>query len=342
MNEVSNISINRYIIHYIEKEPKKTESTLELSKEILLEDEFSKKLISEIHSNISINPSLKNTKFDYPKSTYFSTEIEEYVNNADDNNFIKFTNTISKLNNRIEKIPLATGGYYLFVDYTVKSKNYIGVILLRKKDSINIIKENGVFKLGDSESINIEKIGIAFRLNVEIFKNKNINDLNYIALITSQADGNISGYFKEWINSQIIIQGKENTSNLVLIVNSIPMPVTKEGEHIFKDRIAFKKAIYDYQKSKKSKSINLLDLSKHFYGDSDYIINFASNNKIIIDNEFMKHQDSWRKLIHIDAKIDGVEIRLDQKVLNNIVVIEENRIIIKSRKLIDQINRQIS
>ena len=342
MEELNNISINRYIIHYIEKEPKKTESILELSKEILLEDEFSKKLISEIHSNISINPSLKNTKFDYPNSTIFNTEIEHYINNSNNDTFINFTNTISKLNSKIEKIPFATGGYYLFIDYSIKSKNYIGVILLRKKDSINIIKENGVFKLGDSESINIEKIGIAFRLNVEIFKDRNNNDLNYIALITSQTDGNISDYFKEWINSQTIIPGKENTSNLVSIVNSIPIPETTDGEQIFKDRIAFKKSVFDYQKSKKSKSINLLDLSKHFYGDQNYIITFASNCNIIIDNEFMKHQNSWRKLIHIDGKIDGVEIRLDEKVLNNIVIIQEDKIIIKSSKLVKQINRQIS
>lgn len=339
------IKIVRYIIHFLEKEKGKTKSNLDLSKSISKDDEFSKTLVEELHKSINESSTLRNTKFKENSSNEFSNSLNNYLEISEDELFTEFSQSIEKLKNSIEKVSFAIGGYYLFVDYYISNKRYISVVLLRKKNGINIFKEGDIYKLNTTENLNVEKIAMAFRLNFEIYLNSEIEEekKNYLALITTQQDGEVSKYFREWVNGGDMIKSSANTSNLITLIKTIDRPKDEEGNEIYKGLGDFQKAIYDYSKSNKSRMINIFDLSKHLYGEKEgnKISDYAKECNIIIDPEFKKDTSKWRGLITIKASVSGIELNVDyNKVNDDEVKVLDDRIVIYSKELAKKIKSQ--
>lgn len=338
------VKINNYIIHLINKE-RQGEATIDLSKNILKHDQFSERLIVQLHKSIGESPSLKNTKFKEETKNIFSSRLDHYFDKETSDNFYDFTLSINQLFETISKIPFATGGYYLFADYELNKKRYITVSLLRKKNGLNIIKENGEFKLLDSENLSIDKIAMAFRLNFNLYSNSETEaeKNNYLTLITTQQDGEVSDYFKDWVNSGDLIKNTQNTTNLLNLLKRIELPKNEKGEDIYHNRYDFQNAIYDYAKSQRSKLLNVYDISRHFYGENNKnkIIDFAKESEIIIDPEFKKDARIWRRLITVKAKVDGIELNVSHDKFNDDdVKVLDDQIIIYSKKLVQKINSQ--
>lgn len=339
------IKINRYIIHFLEKERIKTTANIDLSDSISSEDAFSLKLVEEVHNSINISPSLKNTKFKYNSTNDFSTSLENYLETSDDKDFILFSKSIGILKEKIEKLSFATGGYYLFIDYQILKKRYISVVLLRKREGLNITKDGNVFKLNSSENLNIDKIAMAFRLNFEIYLSleDEIEKKNYVALITTQQDGEVSKYFQEWVNAGDLIKNAANTANLIKLIKSIDRPIDENGNQIYSSLGDFQKAIFEYSKSNKNKLVNLYDISKHFYGEENEnkLMSFARECNITIDPEFKKDNSKWRSLITIKASVEGIELNVDfNKINRDEVDVQDDCIVIKSKQLAEKVKSQ--
>lgn len=336
------IKINKYIIHLLEKEAKKTETTLDFSNDVMESDEFSIALMTEIHKAITESSSLKNTHFKDNESNNFTNSLIDYLSTDGEDDFFTFSKSLEDLKAKIENESFATGGYYLFVDYFVDGKRFIGVILLRKKSGINITKVGNTYKLKTSENINIDKIAMAARLNLEIYSDTE-DKRNYLALITTQQNGVVSKYFREWVLAAGYIKNTLNTANLVMIIKSIDLPIDEDGNKRYNNHNEFKKAVYEYAKSRANRVVNLKDMGRHFYGDDKELtfLNFAVDNNIILDPEFVRDSAKWKTLVTIRARVEGVELNVDYNKINkDDVVIEENRIVINSKTLVNQINKQ--
>lgn len=336
------ITITNYTIHYIEKEAKKTTpAVIDYSNQLLDIDEFSVILVGEIHKSITDSPSLKNTRFKDNESNIFTNSFNDYLSSSNEEDFLTFSKSLEDLKTRIEKEPFATGGYYLFADYKVVNKRFISVILLRKKSGINIVKVGNVFKVDSSENINIDKVAMAFRLNYEIFLENDPNR-NYLAIISTQSDGDVSGYFRDWVSAGGLIKNDKNTANFVAIIKSIDIPKDDDGNDMF-TRNQFQKAVYDSVNLRKDKTVNLKDLSKQFYGEgNEYkFMDYGLERELILDPEFRRDSKRWRGLTTIKANIPGIEIIVDyDKVNSEEFSIIGERVVISSKKLIDQINKQ--
>lgn len=337
--------VNRYIIHFLDKEKNNNEANIDFSNKVSMSNEFSKTLAEEIHKSISASPSLKNTKFKEKNENDFSNGLNEYLSLAepDDETFMLFSKTLEKLREKIENKPFPTGGFYLFIDYIINSDRYISVVLLRKKGGLNVIKKGDIYVLNNTENINIDKIAMAFRLNVKFYQShENENDKkNYIALVTTQQDGEVSNYFKDWINAGDLIKSIVNTENLMKIIKAIDIPLDENGLSKFKDLGEFQRAIYDY--SKPLKTISVLELSKYLYGEEkmNKIADYAKENQIVLDNEFQKNTRKWRGLITIKARIEGIELNVNyNKINDDEVEVTDDSIIIHSKQLAAKIRSQ--
>lgn len=334
------IKVSRYVIHFLDKEKNKVNANIDYSKEVSHSDDFSKVLAESLHKSITESPSLKNTKFKENNTNDFSTLLNNYLelSDADAESFFEFSKSLEKLREEIENKPFPTGGYYLFIDYYVDRSRYIAVVLLRKKGGLNVIKKDGVYTLDNTENINIDKIAMAFRLNFSIYLNSEseVDKNNYLALITTQQDGEVSEYFRDWVNAGDMIKNSVNTKNFIRIIKNIDIPKNEKGEESFKNLDEFKRAIFDHIKDKKSKTINLSDISKHFYGEGNEnkIAETAKEFGIDIDNEFKKDARIVRELITIKASVDGIILSVDYDKINpDEVDIQDEYILIKSKKL---------
>ncbi len=345
------ITVNRFIVHEVEKDVKqknageseeKKDVILKFSKTIPTIDSFSIRLIEETHKSFGLSSSLKNTQFEDGHSTVFHTGLLNYFAKEEDDVFYNYTKkSLEDLKVRIEKEPFATGGYYLFADYKYEDRRYISAVLLRKKHGINFKNINGVILPIDGDNMDIEKIGMGFRLNFGLYNSTDI-DKKYMALVTNQRD-HLSAYFKEWVQAANIISNDANTNTLVRVLNAVDMPNDETGNPKYKSRDEFKKAFYDVIEHGSDKSINLFDLSKHFYGEEheQHLIQYAQNNQLTIDPEFKRTASILKKLITVRAKVEGIELTVDyDKINKKNVEVKDDRIIIHSKELVSQINSQ--
>ncbi|KAB8155079.1 hypothetical protein EZY14_004135 [Kordia sp. TARA_039_SRF] len=336
------IVLKNIMIHYLDKESRSTSAKIDFSKSQLKKNNFSESLITDIHSLINTSPSLKNAIFKKDESNSFKKTLEEYVENSTEANFSSFTRSLKLLREKIEKEFLAKGGYYLFCDYEIDSKRYLAVILLRKKAGINIIKEGDSFLLDSTENINIDKIAMGFRLNFSIYESKSDNR-NYLALITTQQDGRLSGYFTDWVLADGLIKDEVNTDNMVKIIKTIPLPIDDKGNEQY-NRQDFKKAVFDQVTLRKDKRINLFDLGSIFYGEENKnaFVDYADSEEIIIDRDFRRSAKKWKGLISIKASVPGIKVDIDyDRIGQDGVQIKHDKIIINSPVLAKSIQKQI-
>lgn len=339
------IIVKRYVIHFLDKQKNKTTATIDYSQKVSQTDDFSKILAESLHKSITESASLKNTKFKENNTNDFSTFLNNYLelsDDADDQSFLDFSKSLEKLREDVESKPFTTGGYYLFIDYSIDNSRYISVVVLRKKGGLNVIKKDGVYTLDNTENINIDKIAMALRLNFSIYLNSEseADKNNYLALITTQQDGEISEYFRDWVNAGDMIKNSENTRNFLRIIKNIDMPKTDSGKDSFKSLDEFKRAIFDHIKDRKSKTINLLDISRHFYGEGNenIIAETARGFGIDIDNEFKKDARIVRELITIKASVDGIILSVDYDRINpDEVDIKDDYILIKNKQLANKL-----
>ena len=333
------LTIHRVIVHYLDKKEKTNQASIDFSNQNLVLDDFANTLIKELHSSISSNPSIKNAAFKENETNSFTTSIRDYIRNPDDSKFMEFSKSLESLKEKVEKEYFSKGGYYLFSNYSINNSQFISVVLLRKKSGINIIKVGEVYKLDGSENINIDKIAMAARLNLNIF-NTTGNDRKYLAVITTQSDGEVSEYFKEWILAAGMIKNSVNTTRLMNIVKTIGLPIDEDGNEI--SRSDFQRQVYDYVRTNTARRANIYDISKHFYGEdsSSAIKDFADSNDIDIDPEF-KVGSQWKNLITIRASVPGIRLDVDfDKINENDVDIQNDHIVIRSPELTEKVKKK--
>lgn len=337
------IRIHRYVIHELVKKARMTTASAVFSNSLGNPDEISKRLVEETYMSFNNNPGLKNTGFVDRNDKVFKNDLLQYLSSFSDQDFYDFTvNSLTELESEIIKEPLATGGFYLFADYEVDSKRFILVVLLRKKDGLNLKRINNVYVVDPTENLNIDKIAMGFRLNLNIYQSDN-DDRNYLALVTHQKD-KISDYFKDWVVAGDIIGNDKNTRSLINIVKRIPIPQNEDGTEAY-DRESFQKEVYNFIDSHPKKIVNLSNLSAHFYGEenSERVIDYANANSIIIDNEFKRSSSVIKGLITIRAKADGIDLKVDYDKLNeNEVDVQDDMIIIRVPEILNQVKEQNS
>lgn len=333
------ITIQRIIAHYLDKKERTTEAKIDYSSEPLIIDDFAVQLITELHNSVNTNSSIKNAAFKQNEFNSFSLSLKDYLSQSTDSNFLTFSKSLDLLKEKVEKEFLAKGGYYLFADYEIDGSRFVSVVLLRKKSGINIIKEGNLYKLNGSENINIDKIAMAARLNYQIFKST-ADDRKYLAVITTQSDGEVSEYFKEWILAAGMIKNSVNTDRLMKIVKTIDLPLDEKGNEI--SRNEFQRQVYDYVHTSMGKRVNIYDLSEHFYGSNGdtAIRDFADANGITLDPEF-KIGSKWKNLITIRAAVPGIVLNVDFDKINEYDVdVQNDHIIIRSETLAQKIRNK--
>jgi nucleoid-associated protein len=334
------MQIQRYVIHELKKEARSTEASTVVSDRLGEIDDFANILVEQIHTSFSQSSCLKNTDFADRNDSTFKRSFESYYETNDDDSFYQFSvESIRRLENDIQNENLAKGGFYLYADYLTNGTRFISVVLLRKRDGLNIEMQDGVFKPSTTQNLNIDKLAMGFRFNRKIFADEN-DDRHYIALIAVQSD-KISNYFKDWVAVAEILSDRENTNGLVRLINLIPLPTNEDGE-LMMGRDEFKREVHNLI-SASNRKVNLKLLGTVFYGDEseNEFIEYANNNDIQMDFEFKGNLQILKKLISIKAKAEGIELMVDFLKLNaNDVDVRENMIIIRTPEIVSQVIQQ--
>ena len=273
--------------------------------------------------------------------TVFSEKFKDFNSDRSEQNFIDFSKrAINSLKIDLERVPFATGGYFVFIDYSLQSNiNYTACFLVRNTDGLIFIRneETGEFRISEQFHIDFEKLAVGCRISLNAY-NGNEN-LKYLNFITGKNEP-VSDYFKDWINAYQFEDEKADSNNLIELMNVLPLPFKDDGTEMTRDE--FKRSVFENIKATPNKkTVDLNTINRMFYGENNVIEEYIENNQIPISTLFNARDNIIRRLVKFDVFADNIKISFPYELFDNETIRtdpnDENLVIIRSKNLADKI-----
>lgn len=327
------LTINKVVIHELQKEARVNEAFTFLSESVLEITENVQLLLTRLDESYGKDV-INYGVFDSSDGRVFPAQFTRYVRGQKtDSDFIDFSKTtLNNLRDQLRNVNLAKGGFFIFAEYISQGTTYTGIYIIRDTEGVLFkrLEETHSFEVNRIKYMNTDKLAMGCRVNHNKFST---SDGNYLSLIKNRQT-DISEYFYNWISVFQPESSTEFTNTLYSIVNGIDLPInTESGQPYSIDD--FRRLVVDYVKSRPSKDINLLEMGSHFYNDTQKIVNYANANNLTIDHEFRVDTRALRKFMSIAVNADGINLKftrgeLDRKVRlstdnPNVVLIESTR-----------------
>ncbi len=331
----------KMIIHELRKESGTTVVTPVLSDDLMPNDENSLGLITALADSYRGDRILY-AVFDDAEGRYFPEQFSIYRESGRTNDdYISFTrHVIGNLEGTIQPIPFATGGYFVFAEYTINGQLFNSVFLIRDVEGKILQKTEHSYDIGTVEYVDTKNLAMACRINETRL---NDGEGNYLSL-TQLRQQVISEYFKNWISVQQVESSGQYTKTLFDIVTQIEPPVDAEtGEQLTLQ--TFRNKIYSYATDNPSGMINIRDLSQHFFGTPGILSDFANENDISIDTEFKYHKREMKKFIKLEINRDGISLKLSRGTADDKIRFSEaepNLVIIDSVALANALRNELN
>lgn len=335
------MELNKIIIHELIKESGSNETELIRSEQLVDIDDNSIGLVSALNNTYNSDKVLY-AVFDKSEGKYYPEKFAEYKESEQsDEDFISFTRSvIGNLETLIQPVTLATGGYFVFAEYTSNTYDFLGVFLIRDTEGKTLSKTENSFTIDSIEYVDTSNLAMACRINHGKY---DVDEENYLSL-TQLRQQEISEYFKNWISIEQIESSSEYTKQLYDIISQIERPVNPNTESEYEIE-TFRNLVYNYASSSPNKTINLRDLSQHFYDDPNTISNYALENDIAIDTEFRYNQRQLKRFIKLEVNRDGINFKISRGAFDDKVRFseeDESLVIIESNTFANALRNEIN
>lgn len=335
------MKLNKIIIHELSKESGSNETELNLSEQLVDIDDNSTGLVRALNSTYNSDKVLY-AVFDKSEGKYYPEKFAEYKESEQtDEDFVLFTRSvIGNLETLIQPVILATGGYFVFAEYTSNTYNFLGVFLIRDTEGKTLSKTENSFTIDSIEYVDTSNLAMACRIN---YSKYDTDEENYLSL-TQLRQQDISEYFKNWISIEQIESSREYTKQLYDIISQIERPVDPNTEKEYEIE-TFRNLVYNYASSSPNKTINLRDLSQYFYDDPNTISNYVLENDIAIDTEFRYNQRQLKRFIKLEVNRDGINFKISRGSFDDKVRFseeDESLVIIESTTFANALRNEIN
>ncbi|TDW52730.1 nucleoid-associated protein [Flavobacterium sp. 270] len=333
--------LNKIIIHELKKESESKKVDLILSEELIPISDESTALVTALSDSFRSDRILY-AIFDDSEGKYFPEKFTDYrTSTRTMHDFISFTRqVIGNLVELIKPVFFATGGYFVFTEYTDNGYNFFGVFLIRDVEGKILKKTTNSYSIQTIEYVDTKNLAMACRINENRIENKEINYLSFTQLRQKE----VSEYFKSWISIQQLESSIDYTKSLYKIITQIEPPINPNTNTAF-DIEEFRNLVYSFASSSSNDTINVRELSKHFYQNENTITNYAEQENISIDTEFRFNKIQLKKFIKLEVNRDGINLKFSRGVLNEKVRLSNdnpNLVIIESENFAKALRNEIT
>ncbi|WP_034924608.1 nucleoid-associated protein [Gillisia sp. CAL575] len=307
------MELKKIIIHELIKNRGENETELILSDELININDNAIGLVSTLNKSFNTDR-IFHAIFDQSEGKYFPEKFTEYLqSNRDNDDFITYTrNVISNLDDQVKKINFATGGYFAFCEYKINGYDFNSVFLIRDIEGKTLERTEHSFTIESIEYVDTNNLAMACRINENRLEE---DEINYLTL-TQLKQQEISDYFKDWICIEQLQSSKEYTKELYNIISQIERPQNPETDEEYEIE-TFRNLVYGYISTNPNKSVNIRDLSQHFYNDPNTISEYAHENDITIDTEFRYNNRELKKFIKVEINRDGINLKFSRGAFND-------------------------
>ncbi len=329
------MKVNFIIVHELKKLQHVQGAELISSNTVMPLNQSSIALITELNKRFQGQNSFNAQFGDAGK--VFPSKFLLYRNYRNEDTFIDFTTSVcDDLRSRIELSAPAKGGYLVFADYE-EYGSFVAVFLIRNKDGMLFVRsDNGYVLANNIQHIDFESMAMACRINCGVLS-KLDSDERYLRF-TKRDSEDISAYFREWITVKDTESMKENTRNLYQALKEIPKRLDSEGNELSEDELMVKAVTYIKDNRKR---VNLRLLSLYLYADDNVIRDYAHENNLALDSEFVADSRMLNRYTLVKAKAGDLELKFPRRYYNNKVSIHPNKdiITINSHDLAEEIRK---
>ncbi|SDR90363.1 nucleoid-associated protein [Winogradskyella sediminis] len=337
------IRIKRLTIHQIEKQQSVLEAHLKTSKGLIPIDEKVDFLVEKLNDAFRNDEKVVRTEFleEEEEEEVFQKSLKSFVESETDELFYKFSiNALKKMKKILQSTTLATGGYFVFVNYQYGDGSYVGVFIVRdSKEVIFNRNDEDNFEVNMTTIINTDKLAMAVRIDSGRLEENKDRYLQFTHKLSST-----SNYFSEWIEADLLDKSEDDTKALISLINGLTeFPINPEtGERYGGEEFRIK--VYDHINSA-GRVVRLSELGKTFWNDSNYLTNYIDENEIQINHQFQAVSTILGRLKKYEIKSGKVKLSFSRADIENgtINVGNDDQIIISDsalRRKYDELNGQ--
>ncbi|WP_405294745.1 nucleoid-associated protein [Algibacter sp. Ld11] len=275
------MKIKRITIHQIKKKQGVSEAHLVASDDLIPIDDKVEFLVEKLNDAFKKDEKVIRTEF-IEDQDLFQKSLRRFAKDINDDSFYKYTTTsIKRIKKLLQATPLATGGYFVYVNYKHRKINYSGVFIVRDSEEVIFDRnDKNTFVVNKTTIINTEKLAMAVRIDLDRLIKKQKRYLQFTHKLSST-----SNYFSEWIEADLLDKSADDTKALISLIDGLTeFPIDPETGDNF-DSEKFREKVFDYINSS-GRVVRLRELGKTFWDDSDFLTDYIDENDISISHQF--------------------------------------------------------
>lgn len=323
---------NKIIIHLIDKE-QGTDPILIPSANLLVVNENVDNLTERLNDSFRKDEKVLRTEFK-ENSLIFQNGVRNFsVDNSNDLFFDFSNDSLGRMIDLMSGVNLATGGYFVYINYTYRNTNYLGVFVVRDIEQIIFDKpeDSENFTVDTTTVINTDKLAMAVRIDLDRLTNNQARYLHFTKKQTHQ-----SRYFIDWIEAELADKSGDDTLALIHLINNLNVdefPINQETNLRYESE-DFRRHLLNHINSS-GKIVRIRELSNTYWQNEDFLIDKAEELGLDINGEFQGVDKFLKRLNAYEIKSGKVKLIFSQKDIDDGTVFkgDNNQIIINSEEL---------
>lgn len=236
-------------------------------------------------------------------------------------NFLDYSHqSMNSLKHYIDQASKATGGYIVFVHYTLFGSDFMLIVMLNNVAGIAVDNDLGINNI---DYLDISKLHLAARIDLTLWQ-EDPQSGRYISMIRGKESNKLSEYFRLFIGSDETIDSKHETSELLTAVNQY----CEDNIHDDEQKSQFKQKSTDFclEQADKGQNVVLKDFSGYVADSAvDDFMNYIKSEQYELNNEISPNKTVIRRFNKISGRNQQVSITINEEALGDTVIYDADK-----------------
>ncbi len=316
--------IKNIIVHLIDKLADSGASTLVLNEQMMTTSPALESFVEQLNKIYNSKPSkafgcfIEQQNSDNERGS-ISHLLSDYL--QDKLTFMDYSwQSMQLLKYYIDQSGKATGGYIIFVHYTLFGVDFMLIAMLNKVMGVAVDEQ---LKLNNIDYLDIAKIHLAASINLSEWQDEP-HSKRYISMICGQQSNKLSDYFKKFIGSDETIDSKQETKQLMTAMQQYSEThITDEDE-----RAEFRKKATEFclEQADNGKNVALKDFSNYVADNAvDDFMNYIKAEQFSLNDEVSPNKTVLRRFNKISGRNQQLSITINEDALGDTIIFDAEK-----------------
>lgn len=253
----------------------------------------------------------------YPVQGWLNEYFESQKKNKDsqkekDECFVAFTKRLlRRLGSKMADTVFATGGYFVFSEYSTSTQNYFLVAMVKDKKGLMVTPS---LEISNITEIDLKNLHQAAQINIDSFAAGYEGYLSFLK--TKNQAREVLAYFTEALGCTDVIPSKVSTDQTMKVVNEVCYRANLDHQEMRNIR----KEVLGYLEDNIHNIVTLKKIATKInsFLDEQYFelfINLANSDKYRISMEFSPNRTALRKFKKMDIKAGRWSLNFERELL---------------------------